>query len=140
MKPNTDNSNLGSNLSNLTPENIALILQNLINQQSNQGSPLQDILTRRLAKQEADEDEEKRIALESRKQNAIAIDKQDQLVKAQQEYCPHIKANRETHVIGQRDHNNNYHWFCQGCLKHWVNGELPSYLAVDPQRVGGPQL
>jgi hypothetical protein len=127
-----------SNTTELTPESIAAILASL--QQPVAPNPVMEILERRLKEEEAEKAEQKRVAQEARKQNALAMENKRRDDDLQQEYCSHIKPNRETHVVGQRDHSNNYHYFCQACKKHWIGKDLPPHLAPDPERVGGPQF
>lgn len=134
MKTNIDNQ--------VSPEIIAAILGAI--QQQQQNNPLMDILGKKLARDEAEREEKDRQQKESRKQNALVQEQKRKQDIANQEACPHIKPNRTTNVVGQRDHSNNYHYFCQACQKHWGTSsedeKLPNYLYPDPNMVGGPQF
>jgi len=128
MKQNTD-------LSTLSQENLTLLLQSLVQQ----NTELQAFQLDELKEKRAEKEEERRIQLESKKQNSLAMERKHQQDLAAQDHCHHLKGNGQSHLVGQRDHNNNYHYFCQTCQKHWLN-EIPGHLQIDMNRVGGPQL
>lgn len=131
------------NKQEITQETIMNALQAIIAQgqgQTQQNHPVMDLFKRRLEKQEAEEDEQRRVAIEGQKQNALAMEVRRKQQLAEQEACPHLKPNGMPNVVCQRDHSNNYNYLCQRCFKGWKNNALPGHLAIDPILIGGPQL
>lgn len=130
-------------ISGLSTEQLAIIAQ-AISSASGGGSDainkMVENINRRMNKQEAEEEENLRIAMEQRKQGAINWAKKVKDEEAKQESCAHIKPNRQTAICGQRDHGHNTHYFCMLCNKHFLGQELPNWLAPDPMIIGGPVL
>lgn len=129
----------------LSPETIAIALQNLIqnggNFQRNTGMDnITRLLEEELTQRAATKTEEERILREAQLGGARAQALKRKQVEEFQNGCPHIKPNRQSAVAGQRDHSGNSHFICQYCAKEYTNGELPAYLAVDPNFIGGPTL
>ena len=126
----------------LTPEVIAGILATMQNQSAS--NPIMEILGKKLAREEAEREENERVQKESRRQNAMAMEEKRQQDLNAQAACSHLKPNNSTNVVGQRDHSNNYHYICQRCQKTWTGGDLkdplPNFLYPDPNMVGGPQF
>lgn len=128
-----------------TPEQLQGILAVL--QLQAQNDPLRQLDLEDKLRAKAEREEEAKSLKEARRQNALTMEKMAQEKELQQEYCSHIKPNRTTHVIGQRDHNQVYHFFCQGCQKEFVGlasfdnpRGLRADLVPDMNMVGGPQI
>ena len=85
-------------------------------------------------------DENKRTQLAHRKMNALNEAQKQKNMEAMQRGCTHQKKNGETYLAGQRDHSNNLHLICQGCMKHFYGPEVPSHLRPEAERVGGPEI
>lgn len=125
-------------LNNLSPEMISALAQHLSNQRSEALESYLEKQNRLLDKKIAEEEEANRIALEQRRQGALALEAKKREEENKQLTCPHIKPNRVTAIAGQRDHSGNTHFVCQLCSKNWTNNELPNWLTPDSVFIGGP--
>lgn len=113
----------------------------------NQNDPLRQLELEEKQRTKAEREELERVQKEARKQNAETMEAKRKEKLMEQEACNHLKENGRTQIVGQRDHSNNTHFFCQRCQKEWVNMQtsdnpkgLPTFLHPDPIWVGGPQL
>lgn len=128
--------------SNISMDQVTQILAAI--QQAQQNDPLRQLEYEEKVRLKGEREEQERVQKESRRQNAMAMDQRKKDMEAAQDACSHIKPNRQTNVVGQRDHSNHYHYICQTCQKTWStekDGEkIPNYLYPDPNMVGGPQF
>ncbi len=101
---------------------------------------LSALLLKRLAKQNAEEEEAERQAREVRRAGMEAVREGMKKKEAEQSQCGHKKPYGESAVVGQRAHSHSYLWLCQYCQKSWKDGELPIDLRINGELVGGPSF
>ena len=63
---------------------------------------------KKLTEEMGEQDENKRIQLEARKQNAFQLEEARKKTEFIQSLCPHQKPNGQPAIAGQRDHQHNY--------------------------------
>ena len=94
---------------------------------------------KKLTEEMGEQDENKRIQLEARKQNAFQLEEARKKTEFIQSLCPHQKPNGQPAIAGPRDHQHNYIFICAYCSKTFNQHTLPPHLRIPSERVGGPE-
>lgn len=95
---------------------------------------------KKLAEEMGESDENKRMQMEARKQNAFQLEQARKLQEMNQQLCPHQKPNGQPAIAGQRDHQHEYIFICAYCAKTFSGRNLPPHLRIPAERVGGPDF
>lgn len=101
------------------------------------------LMSKRLARDEREVEEQEITARNMRRQNAEAMERKHQDEIAFQARCDHMTEHRDrASIVGQRAHSGKYILLCSKCSKIW-NGaeEVPPGLnnLIRWEWIGGPQ-
>lgn len=145
--------------STLSPEVLAVLTQ-LVNatgagtaQANPQLSAILDRLDKKTQKEEAQEAEQAEMQRRAREANIRSIKQRREREAAEKAACNHRDEYNKTNIRGQRDHDQNVIYICQGCQAVWKNfarpadrtlpgneqyEPLPPDLLIDARVIGGP--